>query len=133
MSDNQQSAPFPVSGTFQPVPVDGDNDSSSTTPVERDRAPEGTVTRFAIVAGVLAVSAAIVYAFVRYAGSTADGTNATRTALLSRDHDAGKGAIEDDRPSEGSNAPGLEQNGMPDEEPANTQDALSARMDGTQG
>ena len=69
MSGNKRSARFPVSAAFQAGPVvepDADYDARSTTWVARGRAPERAATRLAIVAGVLAVSAAIVYAFVRY-------------------------------------------------------------------
>jgi hypothetical protein len=53
--------------------------------------------------------------------------------MASRDHDSSKGAIEDERPSEGTNAPGLDSEGMPNDERAITEDALGARSDGTQG
>jgi hypothetical protein len=54
-------------------------------------------------------------------------------ALTSRDHDIHKGAIEDGRPSATTNAPGLDDNGLPNDETAIAQDALGAREDGTQG
>jgi hypothetical protein len=137
MSGNKPSARFPVSAAFQAGPVvepDADYDARSKTWVAKDRArSQCATTGLAIVAGVLAVSAAIVYVFVRYRQSEADRAKPTLTAISSRDHDGGKGAIEDERPSEGTNAPGLDNNGMPNDERAITEDALGARLDGTQG
>jgi hypothetical protein len=137
MSGNKRSARFPVSAAFQGGPVsepDADYDSRSTTWVARSHARERrTTVGLAIVAGVLAVSAAIAYAFVRYRQSAADGMKLTLPTITSRDHDGSKGAIEDERPSEGTNAPGLDNNGMPNDERAITEDALGARQDGTQG
>jgi hypothetical protein len=50
------------------------------------------------------------------------------------DHDARKGAMEEERPGpNGSDAPGLDSNGLPNDETAIAQDAVGARQDGTQG
>jgi hypothetical protein len=58
----------------------------------------------------------------------------TRTAVLtSRDHDIHKGAIEDGSPSGTRNAPGLDDEGLPNDETAIAEDALGAREDGSQG
>jgi len=51
----------------------------------------------------------------------------------SRDHDIHKGAMEDGRPSATTNAPGLDQDGLPNDATAITAAALGARADGTQG
>jgi hypothetical protein len=136
MSGNKRSARFPVSAAFQTGPViapDADYDARSTTwePRSGPREPSASKT-LVIVAGVLAVSAAIVYLLVKSRHS--DAAVATPTAAMgSRDHDLSKGAIEDERPSEGTNAPGLDNEGMPNDERAITEDALGARSDGTQG
>jgi hypothetical protein len=53
--------------------------------------------------------------------------------MPSRDHDIHKGAMEDERPSETTNAPALDDDGLPNDETAITQDALGAREDKTQG
>jgi len=54
-----------------------------------------------------------------------------------RDQDAHKGAVEGDRPNEhdqgNRNAPGLDENGMPDDPVAITEDVLGANEDDTQG
>ena len=51
-----------------------------------------------------------------------------------RDQDLEKGAKEDDRPGPaGSNAPGLDENGMPADEAKIAQDAEGARIDNSQG
>jgi hypothetical protein len=55
------------------------------------------------------------------------------TALMSRDQDIHKGAMEDGRPSETTNAPGLDDDGLPNDETAIAQDAIGAREDGSQG
>jgi hypothetical protein len=55
------------------------------------------------------------------------------TALMSRDQDIHKGAMEDGRPSETTNAPGLDDEGLPNDETAIAQDAIGAREDGSQG
>ena len=55
------------------------------------------------------------------------------TALTSRDHDVHKGVFEDGRPCTTTNAPGLDDDGLPNDQVAITQDALGAREDGSQG
>jgi hypothetical protein len=55
------------------------------------------------------------------------------TAIRSRDQDVHKGAIEDGRPSDATNAPALDDEGLPNDEIAIAEDALGAREDGTQG
>jgi hypothetical protein len=55
------------------------------------------------------------------------------TGLTSRDQDIRKGVMEDGRPSETTNAPGLDDDGLPNDETAIAQDALGAREDGSQG
>jgi hypothetical protein len=136
MSGKNRSSQFPVSAAYQTGPVaepDADFDAASTTWVERGRARQRRAnTRLAIVAGVLAVSAAVVYALFRFRES-AEEAPLSHTAVSSRDHDGSKGAIEDERPNDGDNAPGLDHNGMPNDERAITEDALGARSDGTQG
>ena len=54
-------------------------------------------------------------------------------AIRSRDQDIHKGAIEDGRPSDATNAPALDDEGLPNDETAIAEDALGAREDGTQG
>jgi hypothetical protein len=56
-----------------------------------------------------------------------------RTGVMSRDHDIQKGAIEDGYPSTTTNAPGLDADGLPDDETAIAAYALGARVDGSQG
>ena len=57
-----------------------------------------------------------------------------RTAdLRSRDADVHKGAMEDERPSATTNAPGLDDDGLPNDEIAIAEDAIGARADGSQG
>jgi hypothetical protein len=56
-----------------------------------------------------------------------------RTTSGSRDPDVHKGAMEDERPSATTNAPGLDDDGMPNDETAIAEDALGARADGSQG
>jgi hypothetical protein len=51
----------------------------------------------------------------------------------SRDQDIHKGAMEDGHPSETTNAPGLDDNGLPNDEKAIAEDAIGAREDGSQG
>jgi hypothetical protein len=138
MSGNKRSARFPVSAAFQTGSVhepDADYDARSSTWVARGEAREQkrTNVNVAMVAGVLAVSAAIAFVFVKYFQPTEESTAPAQPAITTRDHDSGKGAIEDERPSEGTNAPGLDNNGMPNDETAITEDALGARQDGTQG
>jgi hypothetical protein len=55
------------------------------------------------------------------------------TARTSRDQDLRKGVVEDGRPSGTANAPGLDGNGLPDDETAIAEDALGAREDQSQG
>jgi len=55
------------------------------------------------------------------------------TAVTSRDQDIHKGAIEDGRPSATTNAPGLDDEGLPNDETGIAADAMGAREDGTQG
>jgi hypothetical protein len=56
-----------------------------------------------------------------------------RTRVTSRDHDIHKGAMEDLGPSTAANAPGLDDDGLPNDETGIASGALSAREDGTQG
>ena len=66
--------------------------------------------------------------------TTANGySDAVARALTSRDQDVRKGAMEDGRRSEATNAPGLDDDGLPNDETAIAQDALGAREDGSQG
>jgi hypothetical protein len=51
----------------------------------------------------------------------------------SPDADVHKGAMEDERPPATTNAPGLDGNGLPNDETAIAEDAVGARADGTQG
>jgi hypothetical protein len=58
----------------------------------------------------------------------------TRTTVLKlRDPDGRKGAMEDGRPCTTTNAPGLDDDGLPNDETAIAEDALGARADGSQG
>jgi hypothetical protein len=54
-------------------------------------------------------------------------------AATARDQDIHKGAIEDGRPSERTNAPALDENGLPNDDTAIAQDALGANEDQSQG
>jgi len=57
-----------------------------------------------------------------------------RTTIVRRaDPDGRKGAMEDERPSVTTNAPGLDDDGLPNDETAIAEDALGARADGSQG
>lgn len=57
----------------------------------------------------------------------------TPTAMSSSgDADMHKGAIEDDHPCARSNAPGLDEDGLPNDEIAIAEDAIGAREDGSQ-
>jgi len=56
-----------------------------------------------------------------------------RTLPKSRDPDGRKGAIEDTHPCAATNAPGLDDDGLPNDETAIAEDALGARADGSQG
>jgi len=51
----------------------------------------------------------------------------------SPDGDIHKGAVEDDHPCVRSNAPGLDDNGLPNDAIAIAEDAIGAREDGSQG
>jgi hypothetical protein len=53
--------------------------------------------------------------------------------VASRDHDVHKGAIEEGRPNDTTNAPGLDNDGLPNDATLIAADALGARQDGTQG
>jgi hypothetical protein len=53
--------------------------------------------------------------------------------LASRDHDISKGAVEDDRPIDATNAPGLDDQGLPNDQMAIAEDVLGAQADGSQG
>jgi hypothetical protein len=55
------------------------------------------------------------------------------TVLRARDADVHKGAMEDERPSATTNAPGLDDDGLPNDETAIAEDAIGAREDGSQG
>ena len=62
-----------------------------------------------------------------------DAATMRRAAVTSRDHDGHKGAMEDGRPSTTTNAPGLDDDGLPNDASGIAADALGAREDGTQG
>jgi hypothetical protein len=53
--------------------------------------------------------------------------------VSSRDADLRKGAMEDERPSATTNAPGLDDDGLPNDETAIAEDALGAWADQSQG
>jgi len=53
--------------------------------------------------------------------------------VTSQDQDIHKRAIEDGCPSATTNAPGLDDEGLPNDETGIAADALGARADGTQG
>lgn len=57
----------------------------------------------------------------------------TMRAPTSRDHDVHKGAFEDGRPCTTTNAPGLDDNGLPNDQTSIAQDAVGAREDRSQG
>jgi hypothetical protein len=57
----------------------------------------------------------------------------TTTATTSRDQDIHKGAIEDERPTQTTNAPALDAEGLPNDKKKIAEDAAAARADGTQG
>jgi hypothetical protein len=57
----------------------------------------------------------------------------TPDAEESRDQDVHKGATEDDHPSGTTNAPGLDTDGLPNDDKSIAESALGAREDGTQG
>jgi len=54
-------------------------------------------------------------------------------AVTSRDQDIHKGATEDGDPSAATNAPGLDDEGLPNDDRAIAEDAVGAREDGSQG
>ena len=56
-----------------------------------------------------------------------------RRPATSRDHDIHKGAMEDGRPSLTTNAPGLDDEGLPSDQTTIAAEALGAREDGSQG
>ena len=53
--------------------------------------------------------------------------------MASRDHDIHKGAVEDERPGHAMSASALDDDGLPSDETAIAQDAIGARIDGSQG
>lgn len=55
------------------------------------------------------------------------------TMRSSGDADMHKGAVEDDHPWTRSNAPGLDDDGLPNDEVAIGADTIGAREDGSQG
>jgi hypothetical protein len=63
----------------------------------------------------------------------ADALTARRTTMSTRDHDVHKGATEDEHPCVSTNAPGLDDEGLPNDETAIAEDAIGARADGSQG
>ena len=62
-----------------------------------------------------------------------DDPTTRETALTSRDHDVHKGAFEDGCPWAATNAPGLDDDGLPNDQIAIAQDAVGAREDESQG
>jgi hypothetical protein len=66
------------------------------------------------------------------AGDEKDGAM-PRPTVISRDQDVRKGAMEDDRPLFTTNAPGLDDEGLPNDEIAIAEQAMGARADGSQG
>ena len=56
-----------------------------------------------------------------------------RTSINSGDPDGRKGAVEDSRPGSTNGAPGLDDNGLPNDEVKITEDAVGAREDESQG
>jgi hypothetical protein len=57
----------------------------------------------------------------------------TAKTITSPDQDIHKGAVEDGCPSTTTNAPALDDDGLPNDETAIAQDAVGARADQTQG
>ncbi len=53
--------------------------------------------------------------------------------MTSRDHDIHKGAMEDERPSATLDGAALDDDGLPSDVTAIAQDAIGARIDGSQG
>ena len=70
---------------------------------------------------------------MRTANRHSGGAKVRLAAATSRDQDIHKGAFEDGRPSATTNAPGLDDDGLPNDETAIAEDALGAREDGSQG
>jgi len=62
-----------------------------------------------------------------------DRASSRRKATTSFDADVHKGAVEDERLFGATNAPGLDDDGLPNDAVAIAADALGARADGTQG
>jgi hypothetical protein len=62
-----------------------------------------------------------------------DSRTMRRMAVTSRDQDARKGATEDGRRVATTNAPGLDDQGLPNDDTAIAQDSIGARSDGSQG
>ena len=56
-----------------------------------------------------------------------------RQMSATRDQDIHKGATEDERPAAATNAPGLDDEGLPNDETAIAEDSLGAREDESQG
>jgi len=67
------------------------------------------------------------------ANGTSDETTMRHTMVTSRDQDIHKGAFEDGRPNLSTNAPGLDDDGLPNDETLIAEDALGAMEDGSQG
>ena len=76
---------------------------------------------------------AILVACSRLPRTGALGAMMTKEATTSRDQDIHKGAIEDERPSKGTNAPALDANGLPNDKKKIAEDAVAARADETTG
>lgn len=57
----------------------------------------------------------------------------TQTQVTTPDQDMKKGATEDERPTKGTNAPGLDGEGLPNDKKKIAEDAAAARADKTQG
>jgi len=68
----------------------------------------------------------------RFNGNS-NGLTVRHAASTSRDHDIRKGVLENGCRSTTTNAPGLDDEGLPNDETAIAQDALGAREDGSQG
>lgn len=70
--------------------------------------------------------------WTRLVSPTAD-VSFRRAAANCRDHDIQKGVVEDGAPTTTTNAPGLDADGLPDDDTAIAACALGARVDGSQG
>jgi hypothetical protein len=68
-----------------------------------------------------------------FANGRPGGAKMQLTVAPSRDQDIHKGVCEDGRPNATTNAPGLDDEGLPNDETAIAQDALGAREDESQG